>query len=63
MANRCCAAARLRQVRGSGKVDKATAQAALEMLEVDQYGLDEMDRKLLLSYRAPTRADRLGRKL
>src|SRR5882724_4029788 len=37
------------QVRGSGKVDKATAQAALEMLEVDQYGLDEMDRKLLLS--------------
>ena len=37
------------QVRGSGVVDKATAQAALEMLEVDQYGLDEMDRKLLLS--------------
>jgi Holliday junction DNA helicase RuvB len=37
------------QVRGDGKVNKATAQAALEMLEVDQYGLDEMDRKLLLS--------------
>ena len=37
------------QVRGDGKVDKPTAQAALEMLEVDQYGLDEMDRKLLLS--------------
>jgi Holliday junction DNA helicase RuvB len=37
------------QVRGDGKVDKSTAQAALEMLEVDQYGLDDMDRKLLLS--------------
>jgi len=37
------------QVRGDGKVDKPTAQAALEMLEVDQYGLDDMDRKLLLS--------------
>jgi holliday junction DNA helicase RuvB len=37
------------QVRGSGKVDRPTAEAALEMLEVDQYGLDEMDRRLLLS--------------
>jgi len=37
------------QVRGSGKVDKPTAQAALEMLEVTSMALDEMDRKLLLS--------------
>ncbi len=37
------------QVRGDGQVDKPTAQAALEMLEVDRYGLDDMDRKLLLS--------------
>jgi Holliday junction DNA helicase RuvB len=37
------------QVRGDGKVDKPTAQAALEMLEVDRYGLDDMDRRLLLS--------------
>ena len=37
------------QVRGAGKIDKATAQRALEMLEVDQYGFDEIDRKLLLT--------------
>jgi len=37
------------QARGDGKVDKPTAQAALEMLEVDRYGLDDMDRRLLLS--------------
>ena len=37
------------QVRGGGKIDKATAQAALRMLEVDQYGFDEVDRKLLLT--------------
>ena len=37
------------QVRGGGKIDKATAQAALQMLEVDQHGFDEVDRKLLLT--------------
>ena len=37
------------QVRGGGKIDQATAQAALQMLEVDQYGFDEVDRKLLLT--------------
>ncbi len=37
------------QVRGAGRVDKATAQAALEMLEVDKHGFDEIDRKLLLT--------------
>lgn len=37
------------QVRGAGKIDNATAQAALRMLEVDQYGFDEVDRKLLLT--------------
>lgn len=37
------------QVRGAGKIDKATAQAALRMLEVDRYGFDEVDRKLLLT--------------
>jgi len=36
------------QVRGAGKIDLATAQAALEMLEVDKHGFDEVDRKLLL---------------
>jgi len=37
------------QVRGGGKIDKATAEAALQMLEVDQHGFDEVDRKLLLT--------------
>src|SRR5579872_754055 len=37
------------QVRGAGKIDKATAQAALEMLEVDKHGFDEIDRRLLLT--------------
>jgi holliday junction DNA helicase RuvB len=35
------------QVKGEGKIDKATAQRALEMLEVDRFGFDEIDRKLL----------------
>ncbi len=37
------------QVRGSGKIDLATAQTALEMLEVDRHGFDDMDRRLLLT--------------
>jgi len=37
------------QVRSDGKIDKATAEAALQMLEVDQHGFDEVDRKLLLT--------------
>ena len=37
------------QVRGSGRIDKVTAQAALEMLEVDKHGFDEIDRRLLLT--------------
>jgi len=37
------------QVRGAGRIDKATAQAALEMLEVDKHGFDEIDRRLLLT--------------
>ena len=37
------------QVRAGGHIDKPTAQAALEMLEVDRYGFDEVDRRLLLT--------------
>ena len=37
------------QVRGAGRIDRATAQAALEMLEVDKHGFDEIDRRLLLT--------------
>ena len=35
------------QVKRKGNIDKATAQEALEMLEVDRFGFDEIDRKLL----------------
>jgi holliday junction DNA helicase RuvB len=37
------------QVRGAGHIDKACAQSALEMLEVDKHGFDEIDRKLMLT--------------
>ncbi len=35
------------QVKGDGRVTKASADAALVMLEVDQRGLDAMDRRVL----------------
>ncbi|MDQ3281886.1 MAG: Holliday junction branch migration DNA helicase RuvB [Acidobacteriota bacterium] len=35
------------EVRHEGRVDVAIAREALSMLEVDDYGLDEIDRKLL----------------
>jgi Holliday junction DNA helicase RuvB len=35
------------QVKGSGKIDLEIANIALEALNVDQYGLDEMDNKIL----------------
>ena len=35
------------QVRGSGLIDRSTAQSALDMLDVDSFGLDTMDRKFL----------------
>ncbi len=37
------------QVRGGGKIDLDVAHAALKMLEVDQHGFDETDRRLLLT--------------
>jgi Holliday junction DNA helicase RuvB len=37
------------QVRSAGRIDLPTARAALKMLEVDQHGFDEIDRKLLLT--------------
>ena len=33
--------------RGDGKITKAIAQSALELLEIDSYGLDEMDKRIL----------------
>lgn len=37
------------QVRGSGTIDRATAEYALKMLEVDNHGFDELDRRLLMT--------------
>jgi Holliday junction DNA helicase RuvB len=37
------------QVRGSGSIDRPTANAALTMLEVDAHGFDEIDRRLMLT--------------
>jgi len=35
------------QVRADGVIDRDVAQAALDLLDVDQYGLDEMDGRIL----------------
>ena len=35
------------QVKGSGDIDPEIARYALEALNIDRYGLDEMDHKLL----------------
>jgi Holliday junction DNA helicase RuvB len=37
------------QVKGDGSVDRTTATAAMDLLEVDPHGFDAMDRKLLLT--------------
>ncbi len=37
------------EVKGDGRIDRKTALEALEMLEVDQRGFDQMDRKILLT--------------
>ena len=35
------------QVKGSGKIDTEIARFALEALNIDKYGLDEIDNKIL----------------
>ena len=35
------------QVKGEGKIDQSIARKALAMLEIDQAGLDEMDRRIM----------------
>lgn len=37
------------QVKGNGKIDMKIARFALEALNIDQYGLDEIDNKILLT--------------
>ena len=36
------------EVKGDGNIDKALAIRALNMLEIDDFGLDEIDRKILI---------------
>ena len=37
------------QVRAAGRIEMDVAQAALNLLEVDRYGLDEIDQKIMLT--------------
>jgi Holliday junction DNA helicase RuvB len=37
------------QVKGSGRIDREIANYALESLNIDKYGLDEIDNKILLT--------------
>jgi len=50
IANRLLARTRdFAQVKGTGKITKEIALIALEALEVDSHGLDEMDKRILLT--------------
>lgn len=40
------------QVRADGRIDHAVAQAALDLLKVDRYGLDEVDQKIMMTIAA-----------
>ena len=40
---------RIAQVRADGHIDLGVARTALDMLEVDRFGLDEIDQKIMLS--------------
>jgi Holliday junction DNA helicase RuvB len=40
------------QVRANGRVDLEVAQAALDLLKVDRYGLDEVDQKIMMTVAA-----------
>ncbi len=37
------------QVKGNGQIDREIATYALEALNIDRYGLDEVDNKILLT--------------
>ncbi len=37
------------EVRAEGHIDRAIAQTALDLLEVDRFGLDEIDQKIMLT--------------
>ena len=37
------------EVRGAGHIDRATANAALHLMDIDAHGFDDLDRRLLLT--------------
>ncbi|HEX4582909.1 MAG TPA: Holliday junction DNA helicase RuvB C-terminal domain-containing protein, partial [Acidobacteriaceae bacterium] len=37
------------QVRADGRINQAVAQTALNLLDVDRYGLDEIDQKIMMT--------------
>ena len=37
------------QVRADGRITKTVAQKALDLLDVDRYGLDEIDQKIMMT--------------
>lgn len=48
------------QVKGNGTIDNNIAQSSLQSLHIDQYGLDEIDNKILLTIIDKFRGGRLG---
>ncbi|MEZ5400106.1 MAG: Holliday junction branch migration DNA helicase RuvB [Bryobacteraceae bacterium] len=48
------------QVRADGHIDAGVARDALDLLEVDRYGLDETDRKIMLTLLANYRGGPVG---
>ncbi len=48
------------QERGDGSITRKTAREGLEMLEIDQNGLDEMDKRILRSIAGPHKGGPVG---
>ena len=48
------------QVKGNGTIDHAIAQSSLQSLNIDKYGLDEIDNKILLTIIDKFRGGRVG---
>src|ERR1700684_360236 len=48
------------QVRANGHIDGSVAQAALDLLKVDRYGLDEVDQKIMTTIAAKYGGGRVG---
>ena len=49
------------QVKGNGRIDRDIARLSLSALNIDQYGLDEIDNKILLTIIDKFRGGQIGR--